>query len=254
MIKPLSILLIILSFSINANAQLATFDATQATNMIKQIESTAELISNAESQLTKLESLDGNITGNLGRASGLNTKLNEIKRKYSRLTRSIERINLGNGLSPDFSKVGDIQQTLDHIYDPASYNRPEKRRLQRIHRQSSKKSALEEAEYTINNIGSNLEDIDKLISEVDETQSLKDSQDMTNKLLVTLITNQIEVKNLLAQLTRAEAVEDYEGVATGEEYRAAPYDLPDNMIEGATSNWGDDNIPCPDVLADQNKC
>ena len=238
----------------SSHAQLATFDATQATNMIRQIEQSVEMIEQAEQQVTKLEDMNGNLSGNLGRASGLNGQLNDLKRKYRRLTRSIERLDLGNGTVPDFSDVKDIQQTLDHIYDPATFNRPQKRKLQRLHKQTSKKAALEEAELTINTIEGNLQDVDKLINESDATESLKDSQDMTNKLLIALISNQIQMKNLVAQLTRVEASESYEGVQSGANYQVDSWDAPNGMIDGAVTNWGDGNVPCPDILAEQNKC
>lgn len=237
-----------------ANAQLATFDATTAANVVKQVEATTELIGTAEQQLKEIESFNTNITGNLGRSNELSSKLNEIRRKYNKVSRSISRIKLGDGSVPDFGDINDIKQTLDYIYDPTPINRVDKQRMQYIHRQTTKKSALEEAEHTIGNIESNLMDIDSLVKEADATETLKDSQDMTNKLLMALISNQVEIKHLLAQLTRVQAAQGYEGIQTDESYHLENESISDTIGTGAVTKWGDGEAPCPDMLSQLNQC
>ena len=116
----------------------------------------------------------------------------------------------------DISKPDDFREVLDVIYDPnansaeAGSNVEVKEGME----QRALKGAIESSQKITSDFSDDLNNISSLIDEIDQTETQKEAQDLTNRLLVELVTIQRRSLQLMAQAVRAEKLAQYEGASS----------------------------------------
>ncbi len=207
----LAITLVISSY---ANA-LVVSDPGAYIRIAQQIQEAQKIYKEVQRQVQEVQRVYKNLEGNLKRGIGSIRDIRRIKSNLQRLMPAIYNLSLPDGTKVDPTVSEDIAKALDEIFVSPTANPKEaelSKEQQRIYRQRTLKSSLSFSESALADIEKSLETFESLASQIDETQTLKDAQDLTNRYLQEVLTGQSKVIMLLAQLTRAEAALHYQGV------------------------------------------
>tara|TARA_R110000868_G_scaffold138329_1_gene352300 strand:- start:23741 stop:24523 length:783 start_codon:yes stop_codon:yes gene_type:complete len=213
---------IVLTFLILATQvqALVVSDPGAYTRLIQQIQEAQKIYTEVKKQVQEVQRVYKNLEGNLKRGVGSLRDIRRIKGNIERLIPSLYRLSLPDGTEIDPSLSEDIGKAIDQIFISPTAN-PKEAELteeqQRVYRQRALKSSLSFSESMLADVNKSLEQFESLAAQIDETEKLKDAQDLTNRYLQEILTGQTKVIMLLAQLARAEAALNYQGVENNEQ-------------------------------------
>ena len=210
---------------------LVVSDPGAYTRMAQQIQEAQKIFTEVKRQVEELQRLHKSVTGNLKRGVGSVRDIRRIKRMLEDILPSFYKLTLPDGTQLDNQSTEDITKAIDSIFisrsefpDQAGVTEEQ----QQVYRQRAVKASLAYSESLLADMNDSLEKLEQLSAQIDETQTLKDAQDLTNRYLQELLTGQTKMILLLAQMSRAEAALSYTGVnntekgnlrpATSEEY------------------------------------
>jgi hypothetical protein len=224
-------IIIILIFSYNSYANEAVYDqflnmtlkanqVTNEANQLKQIQQyiqiateTANTVKNtADIKANTLASLEA-LTGNLLFSKSLTPFLADAEENMAQSYSLKEKIIDGRKLTPE--NIVDIKILYQDLYGNSIRERELKKPLVYRHVSDSQEDALSYIEYIINSSKERMEEINKTIIQSDRTKSIKDSQDLTNKILSLISLNAEETKLMHAKYARYNLIKNYKGVANG---------------------------------------
>ena len=188
------------------------WNSKQLQEIIKQGKVGAEHLKEAQKMVKSLE-------GNLKRAKGAVRDLRNMKDKIANIIPSFYR-DLKDTVNPDdLLDPKWITDQLDNVFGTGYQGRREyelKEEMRANYSKRSMKGAIVHAEQSINEVQTSLEKIQDLAAQADSTQTMKDAQDVNNRLLLEILATQNKIVVLLAQLTRVEALAQYSGVSHAE--------------------------------------
>lgn len=217
--KHAFILFLCLLLSSNNTMALIVSDPGAYIRIAQQIQEAQKIYSEVQKQVQEVQRVYKNLEGNLKRGVGSVRDIRRIKNNLQRLIPALYNLSLPDGTKIDPSISEDVGKALDQIFVSPTANPQESeltREQQRIFTQRTLKSSLSFSESILADIEQSLENFETLAAQIDETKTLKDSQDLTNRYLQEILTGQSKVIMLLAQLTRAEAALHYQGVENEE--------------------------------------
>ncbi len=205
----------------NAIAGLIVTDPTLAAKMVEAYNQGQEMLGNIEQQVSQMEKVQGNLEGITKNGSSLQTRFSKYRTTYNSIRRSIPDIVpdiMPSGKSPDLTNPSDLQELIDEVYKTNDPRGNRSRNMQYLHRQGSARSALEQAELSLANTDAKFTELSLLAREMDQAETLKESVDMSNKLLLQILLTLQEMVNLQGQLTRLEAANNYTGIPEGVQF------------------------------------
>lgn len=113
----------------------------------------------------------------------------------------------------DITKAEDVDQLIDQHFPPMNKaNRKSYRKRSSAYHQQAQKSALKVAELTINNADKRRREVEHEVQKINTTQSVKDSQDLNNRLVGEMLLELQKTNILLAQLARAQSTSQFRGI------------------------------------------
>ena len=198
-------------------------------------------VSTLETQIKQLEDQLKAMTENLSRANGFDrlteSLLDQIKAQTPSFS-STRDIKTGEALDP--TKMSGIERILDQTI-PSKGTIGNRRNYEKVHQayvERARKSAIESAELYINNAPERIQQVTDTAMIINETNSLKDSVDLNNRLVAELLRERVEGNIMLAKYIKIDAAthfsgevhpsQDKVGTDTYEEYlnkRSKPFPL-----------------------------
>ena len=213
--KNVFLLIVALLLPLTSYAGWVVTDPGAYTRMAKELEVMKEHVETATKQLEEAQRTVQQLSGNLKRGVGIERDLRKIKKIAADILPSFYNMSVPGGENVDPSDIQWLETQLDDIFTPKNKS-PRDRELNKERRgaytQRSLKAALLESEAAIGSTIASMEKLEQLMREIDETETLKDSQDLSNRLLGEVVATQNKIIILLAQLTRAQSVIHYTGV------------------------------------------
>lgn len=203
--------------SFSANAAVVVSDAGVYARMASELNEFKKQTEFLTSQLEELSSIKSNLEGNLGIGRGISRDLSRVKRRAQDMTRVFGNIEGVFDINEyDLSNMEDLQGVLDGMFKHEADILTRGRNTEAVQdiRQRAIKSAIEGSEAVIVEIQDSISKVDQLSTEIDNTETAKEAQDLTNRLLSEILHVQQQQLILIAQLTRAEQLAAYEGVSS----------------------------------------
>ena len=208
------------SLDIAREAEFETWDKfhkakefAELTNHTTQLTKT---VATLEHQLTNIEQQLKAMTENLKRANGFDlltknliSQLNKEKQSFA----SLKDSKTGRDLDP--KNTDDLNIIVDQIVPP--YGDEKIRDIRNYgkyaesYRQRGRKSALQSSERYIHTAEDRIQQVTDVALKVNETQSIKDSMDMNNRLLSELLLEIVKQNVMMARLLKVEASDGYDG-------------------------------------------
>lgn len=227
------LLLVAVTAPICANAGMAVTDPKSYTYYMKQLKEAQDQLKKMQEQLdvateTKKQVTDmaADVTGVYNRAKGIKDDLDRVKtiaNNPRRVFSDAERImDLAENPEEVFKEV-DVN--LDSIFvdlsdpdiNPWMVQKKKQNEVQKIF-----KDAMRNTEIELASMPARMEAIEKLTSQIDTTENIKDSQDLTNRLIAELVIGQERMITILSQLAQAEVAAQFMGYdkQVADEFRA----------------------------------
>jgi len=189
------------------NAQTTAQGTSTTKSLFEFAKQTAELTKNALITKQQLEALTSQFNFSLNFRDYTNDIIGIYETNLQALTpKSISGKLLSN------TSIGDISQLLNNIY-PSKEN-PNANIYEPLitkYKADSYKSALELSEFFLNNAPKEVEDMSKVVTDIENTQNVKEAMDVNNRLLSEVLFTLQKQNQLLAQLVRTESASKYEG-------------------------------------------
>lgn len=195
-----------------ANAAYVVTDPGAYMRMLQELQQMMELTSQVENVLDEGKKQTASITGNKRSAGLLNGLISELTNASNQYVDAIPADHLSDGTKVNYKSPNDISKLLNETYNPRQPYGDRELPLKRSYQQRSLKAALQNAEANIAAAKQEYGDISMLIGEIDNTQTQKEAQDITNKILARSLIMQEKTIELLANLVRITAAMDYRGV------------------------------------------
>lgn len=217
------LLLVAVSFPLHVvNAGMAVTDPTSYTYYMQQLKEAQNQLSKLSEQITLAEEtkkqvtdMAADVTGVYNRAKGIKDDLDRVKgiaKNPRRVFSDAERIlDLAENPEQVFKEV---DMNLDNIFvdlsdpdiNPWMVQRKKQNEVQKIF-----KDAMRNSEIELASMPARMEAIEKLAAQIDSTENIKDSQDLTNRLITELIIGQERMITILSQLAQAEVAAQFMG-------------------------------------------
>jgi hypothetical protein len=184
----------------------------EAQNQLKTMQDNLDVVTKSKETLLTMSS---DITGAYNRAKGIVNDLKQVEGIISQTNRVFSDAKRLKDLADDPKAIfKEVDLNFDNIFvdmtdpevNPYMVQRKKQAEVQKIF-----KDALRSSEIELAKLPSRMEAIEKLASQIDQTANIKDSQDLTNRLLTELIVGQERMISLLAQLAQAEVAAEYTG-------------------------------------------
>lgn len=226
------LLIVAVSFPLHAIAGMAVTDPTSYTYYMQQLKEAGEQLKKMQEQIALAEetkkqvtNMAADVTGVYNRAKGIKADLDKVQaiaRNPRRVFSSVDRmLDLVEDPEQVFKEV-DIN--LDNIFvdlsdpniNPWMVQHKKDNEVQKIF-----KDAMRTSEIELASMPARMEAIEKLAAQIDQTENIKDSQDLTNRLITELIIGQERMITLLSQLAQAEVAAQFMGYneAVADEFR-----------------------------------
>jgi len=164
-------------------------------------------------QFDEMQNIHKSVTGNLKRGKGIARDLGKLQDLAENMTKSFINLNPNQEMDDyDLSNIEDLQDALDTIYSDEQdvLQRTQTDQQRKDYQQRSVRSALEGSEVLINLQGERMQKIQELADEIDKTETLKDAQDLSNRLLGEILLVQQQALLLQAQYVRANQSLNYQ--------------------------------------------
>ena len=184
----------------------------EAQNQLKTMQDNLDVVTESKETLLTMSS---DITGAYNRAKGVIADLKKVQGILSQPNRVFSNAERIKDLADDPEAIfKEVDINLDKIFvdisdpevNPYMVQRKKQAEVQKIF-----KDALRGSEIELAKLPTRIETIEKLAGQIDLTANIKDSQDLTNRLITELIIGQERMINLLAQLAQAEVAAQYTG-------------------------------------------
>ena len=227
------LLLVAVSFTLPvAYAAMAVTDPKSYSYYIKQLKEAGEQLKKLEEQIALAEdtkkqvtNMAADVTGVYNRAKGITEDLNRVKGIVGQSRRVFSDAEKLLDLEGDAEAIfKEVDINLDKIYvdisdpdiNPWMVQHKKNHEVQKIF-----KDNLRNAEIELASMPARMEAIEKLSAQIDQTENIKDSQDLTNRLITELIIGQERMITILSQLAQAEVAAQFTGYneAVADEFR-----------------------------------
>lgn len=244
-IKKYYLILLIITavfFPVNRSwSGMAVMDTPSYGYMVEQLKKAQDQINLAKSQIdkvkgvqTRIEGLQKKITGSYNRAKGLHKKVKAIREKFDDKPEGlIERAkylkNVGKeakGLKGSFKSIekegGDrymeARKILDEDFiDPRRVKDRKKKQALTFKRYAVKQRAYKEsliqADEVLGTMPNKFINLEKLSTEIDATDNLKDSQDLSNRFLAEILSVLNQLLQVTGHMSETVAMANYMGVS-----------------------------------------
>jgi hypothetical protein len=229
--KYIILLLLIVFRAADVFAAMAVVDAAllsqfQADAKLSQVQRAKQLVESAnhtmqlaktvtslEDQIKILELELKSLTENLQRANGfevfttmLAEELNSEKKGFVRL----EDRQTGESLDP--TKPSDLDKLITQtIPNYGTENKDNYAKVSAAYRQRGRKSALQSSEKYLYKAPKRLEQITDLVLQINESQSIKDSTDINNRLMAEILLEVVQLNIATSKLLKVQAAEGFDG-------------------------------------------
>jgi hypothetical protein len=192
-----------------------SYYATQIEQAIEQVRLAEEQVNQATKTYNKVTSLEKNITGNAQRAGRNLEKIKDLQ--------NISKIDIEKSLRYAKKALKDVEEIPEYkkgIMDGVDsiFSKDNKdggwvnvEAEKRAARQQSFKKSLVDSELTLGKIEIQYERMEELAQATNETDSLKDSTDVTNTILLEMLGNQRDLITLLANVSQNVSLAFYDG-------------------------------------------
>lgn len=149
------------------------------------------------------------VSGLSTRGNGANLDITDLRKASESMLMGLLKSS-GQNVNEDTIKV--INKGLEETFktieqDPVAARATRKQR--ELYRDNANKGALQYAEYTLNKMPQSLERIQQLSGQINQTTTIKDSQDLTNRYLAELLGSMNQMLMLQGQLVRAQSAADF---------------------------------------------
>ena len=184
----------------------------EAQNQLKTMEDNLDIATQSKDTLLDMSS---DITGAYNRAKGVIDDLKKVQGILSQPDRVFSDAQRIMDLAGDAEAIfKEVDINLDKIFvdisdpdvNPYMVQRKKQAEVQKIF-----KDALRSSELELAKLPARMDEIEKLAGQIDQTANIKDSQDLTNRLLTELIIGQERMISLMSQLAQAEVAAQYTG-------------------------------------------
>lgn len=191
---------------------LVVSDPGAYTRQAQQIQKMTEQLSTLKDTLEETKRAAKNLEGNLKRGRGIQESIQDFRET---LEKSMPTFLASENDPEGKDRMEIVQQAINEIFKPnAKIEEIENsKRKQENYRQRAAKSAVIRAETTISDIEQSVNKMEALARQIDDTQSIKDSADLNNRLQHEMMLNQNKIIVLLAEMARAENAEKLRGVS-----------------------------------------
>jgi len=221
--KRLTILLLFLIPTLAHSFGGVVTDPTSYTYYIEQIEQSMEQLKTMENQVKEttkvydqVTSVDKRLMGNLNRAQKQLQKIKDMQdwtisdaRKSLKYAKNaLEEV----GQIPEYQE--EVTEGIDSVFgeeENKNNNWVSVEAEKKAMRQKSLKQAIVDSEVAQEIITVQLEELETLASATNTTDTLKDSTDVTNTILLSLLDGQREVIQQLSNISRNIALASYDG-------------------------------------------
>ena len=203
--------------SIGSAHALVVSDPGSYARAAQRLQELKKQLETAKENLDQVTSVKERLEGNLNIGRDMIGDITRAREDVSDLTGTIQEIpGLLDG-NFDMSNLDDIRDVMDKLYSEgdstlASVGATTKER--RKHRQRAIKSTLENSTKTISSMEEDMSEVNELAQQIDQTENIKEAQDLTNRLLAEILHMQQKSVMLLAQHYRAESLAKYKGADT----------------------------------------
>lgn len=203
-----------------------TYYVKQLEQGIEQLEKVEEKIKIATDTYNKMVSLDENVSGNVQRAQGSLEKIKELQNISSKdLDKSLR---YAKKALEEIEDIPEYQEEIeDGVADVFGVEAQEENgwvsveAKKKRERQEAYRKALVNSELAQGKIALQYEKMEELAQATNSADSLKDSTDVTNTILLEMLDNQKEMITLLAGMTQSVSLAFYDG-DTNEADKKAP--------------------------------
>lgn len=204
------------------NAGMTVTDPTSYTYYMKQLKEAQNQLKKLQEQIKIAEdtkktvtTMADDITGAYNRARGVVNDLKKVKGIISQPDRIFsDAKKIMDMVDDPEAMFKEVDINLDNIFvdishpdvNPWMVQRKKQAEVQKIF-----KDALRSSEIELAKLPARMDAIEALAAQIDKTENIKDSQDLTNRLITELIIGQERMISLLSQLAQAEVAAEYTG-------------------------------------------
>lgn len=202
---------------------LVVSDPGAYTRMAQQFQQMQDQLKQMVNVVNEAKKINDNLTGNLQRGLGTDEDIRRLKGAVEKMLPTFTSTGVPNPSQSDIERIGN---QLDKIF-VSSRDQPVEAELTKDQRDAYRKKAISNAvrysEFVISDTEKSMNRLEGLSQEINKTQSMKDAQDLTNRYMQEMMTNQVKLNLLLAQLVRAESAAKMQGVSANEGAQARKY-------------------------------
>lgn len=224
-------LVVAMALSVPPAVAMNVSDLTSYSYYVKQIGEAQKLLGEVQKQVDTLDGIKDKaektqkaVSGNYGRGVGLVSDLQRIRKKLESTPTTMQGtakkwLSLGNdGLEigeDGFISVGKVLD--DNWIDPRDPRRNKDRlaKLDQIYqvKQASLRNNIEASDEILRNMPARLKTIEDLVEQIDQTDGIKDAQDLTNRFLAEILKVLAEMSAIAARVGESYALLNYKGVS-----------------------------------------
>jgi hypothetical protein len=210
---------------------MVTTDPTSYTYFVKQIAEAQKQLAEAQKQVDTLggiktvaDKTQRAVMGNYNRAKGLVNDLQRIRKKLEATPTTMQGmakkwLSLGDaGLEigeDGFVSVGKLLDT--NWIDPRDIKKNVERlkKLDQIYqvKQASLRGNIEASDEILRAMPERLKTIEGLVEQIDQTENIKDAQDLSNRFLAEILKVLAEMSAIAAKIGESYALMNYQGVS-----------------------------------------
>lgn len=230
--KAISALLAVsLALPVPTAVAMVTTDPTSYTYFVKQIAEAQKQLAEAQKQVDTLggiktvaDKTQRAVMGNYNRAKGLVNDLQRIRKKLEATPTTMQGmakkwLSLGDaGLEigeDGFVSVGKLLDT--NWIDPRDIKKNVERlkKLDQIYqvKQASLRGNIEASDEILRAMPERLKTIEGLVEQIDQTENIKDAQDLSNRFLAEILKVLAEMSAIAAKIGESYALMNYQGVS-----------------------------------------
>jgi len=183
-----------------------TYYAEQLKKLQTQMEQLQKQYDEAVKSNQWLTQIQDDLSGSYNRGMALYNKLKSIQRQLEAIPNRYERYKKRwEGLLTDIEDFQDVKAVIDNVIkDPRHPDYDLWKDMDRRYqmRQRALKDTIDRSEDLLAGLPNDFEELAKLAKQIDETKNQKDATDLTNSILVQILTvlqKQLELSTYLAQ-------------------------------------------------------
>ena len=221
--KPVLPLIVLLATCAMPAHALVVSDPGAYARMAQQIQQMQDQLKQMVNVVSEAKKINENLTGNLQRGLGTEEDIRRLKGAVEKMIPTFAMQGVPNPSQSDMERIGN---ELDKIF-VSKESQPVEAELTKDQRDAYRKKAISNAvrysEFVITDTEKSMNRLEDLSQEINKTQTMKDSQDLTNRYMQEMMANQVKLNLLLAQLVRAESAAKMQGVSANEGAQARKY-------------------------------